>query len=246
MKLFAISAISSGVTAGLVFEADKPNPTPCLADCAWAVPCKHCDRCFQNPTNWINPSDKCKDCFNGWCKLASGCMDCLHDRCGSFSNRCPSVSRYAPCYKTPSLPGCDIVDGDEMLKCGLGLACDRRLFNFIKDEFSPCTGCLAGCSQCRDCIHCIDHPEEEGCDKCQPCEPCIGCAACVRGDCPAYEKCTDCTLCMPCLKDGNLPGCDKCGECAPCTKAIGCFHGTTAYAKYVFGLDAFPKLNNSL
>ena len=54
------SAISSGVTAGLVFEADKPNPTPCLADCAWAVPCKHCDRCFQNPTNWINPSDKCK------------------------------------------------------------------------------------------------------------------------------------------------------------------------------------------
>merc|ERR1719370_1821534 len=91
-------------------------------------------------------------------------MDCLHDRCGSFSNRCPSVSRYAPCYKTPSLPGCDMVAGDEMLKCGLGLACDRRLFNFIKDEFSPCTGCLAGCSQCRDCIHCIDHPEDEGCD----------------------------------------------------------------------------------
>ena len=61
-------------------------------------------------------------------------MDCLHDRCGSFSNRCPTVSRYAPCYKTPSLPGCDMVAGDEMLKCGLGLACDRRLFNFIKGK----------------------------------------------------------------------------------------------------------------
>ena len=75
-----------------------------------------------------------KDCFNSWCKLTAGCMDCLHDRCGSFSNRCPSVSRYAPCYKTPSLPGCLQVVGDEMLKCGLGLACDRRLFNFIKGK----------------------------------------------------------------------------------------------------------------
>ena len=79
----------------------------------------------------------------------------------------------------------------------------------FSDEFSPCTECLAGCSQCRDCIHCIDHPEEDGCDKCQHCEPCIGCAACVSGDCPVYSKCTDCTLCMPCLKDPNLPGCDK-------------------------------------
>ena len=85
----------------------------------------------------------------------------------------------------------------------------------ISDEFSPCTGCLAGCSQCRDCIHCIDHPDEEGCDKCQHCEPCIGCAACVSGDCPAYEKCTDCTLCMPCLKDRNLPGCDKVSSRSP-------------------------------
>ena len=81
----------------------------------------------------VNENSK-KDCFNGWCKLAAGCMDCLHDRCGTFSNRCPSVSRYAPCYKTPSLPGCDMVAGDEMLKCGLGLACDRRLFNFIKGK----------------------------------------------------------------------------------------------------------------
>ena len=27
-----------------------------------------------------------------------------------------------------------MVAGDEMLKCGLGLACDRRLFNFIKGK----------------------------------------------------------------------------------------------------------------
>ena len=54
------SAIASGVTAGLAFEADKPNPTPCLADCAWAIPCKNCDSCFQDPANWINPSDECK------------------------------------------------------------------------------------------------------------------------------------------------------------------------------------------
>ena len=84
-----------------------------------------------------------------------------------------------------------------------------RVVKIFSDEFSPCTECLAGCSQCRDCIHCIDHPDEEGCDKCQHCEPCIGCAACVSGDCPVYSKCTDCTLCMPCLKDPNLPGCDK-------------------------------------
>jgi len=134
MKLFTISAIASCATAGLTFEADRPNPSPCLADCAWAIPCKNCDSCFQDPANWAHPSDECKDCFNGWCKLTAGCMDCLHDRCGSFGNRCPSVSRYAPCYKNPSLPGCLQVLGDEMLKCGLGLACDRRLFNFIEGK----------------------------------------------------------------------------------------------------------------
>ena len=91
----------------------------------------------------------------------------------------------------------------------------RKYETLISDEFSPCTGCLAGCSQCRDCIHCIDHPEDEGCDKCRHCEPCVGCAACVSGDCPAYGKCTDCTLCMPCLKDRNLPGCDKVSSCWP-------------------------------
>ena len=54
------SAIASCVTAGVTFEADRPNPTPCLADCTWAVPCKHCDSCFQNPANWVHPTDECK------------------------------------------------------------------------------------------------------------------------------------------------------------------------------------------
>lgn len=235
--LSTFALVFGSPSPALTFEADAPDVHGrCMADCAWALPCKKCDSCFQDPQNWVHPSDECKECFNGWCKLTSGCMDCLHGRCREYKSKCPSVEQYAPCYKDTTYPGCDQVSGEEMLECGLGLACEKKLFAFIKDIYSPCNDCHTHCAVCRPCIPCIDHPEAEGCDKCKACEPCTGCAACLSGDCPAYSSCKDCTLCIPCLRDNTLPGCDKCGDCLPCVKSIGCFHDQTSYAKYVFGV----------
>jgi len=229
MKSLLHSILLGTVLGGLV-EMERPHG--CMKDCAWAIGCTKCYECFADPEK--SNSTECVGCMKQ-CVLAWGCMECLNGGCDGYNEKCPDVKNIAPCFKNPTLPGCPDLGSGDIRQCGLGLACEADLFDYIKKSFSPCDECIQKCSVCKPCLHCLDDPNGAGCDECQQCEPCTGCAACVQGACPAYSKCQDCTLCLPCLTDPTSPGCDKCTACEPCIRAIGCFDDTKNFAKLIFG-----------